>query len=636
VIFLIVAAISILFILFMALRGSYNDSIIINVLGRQRMITQVIAKDINRIYELNNAMEEVSSNLGTPDELKLKLEYTKKDLQNFKEEYDKEFNDISKGYIFYGIKKLNFSGVLGTLNPTINDNRKMWGKFKTYIEVVLEQKSNTAALAEAVKYTNENNETLLGYSNEITEIVVDYNKNRSMVMIYVSIAIAILAFVLSGIFFFNIYYYLFVPINQLYKGMAEVGITGMDAIPARIEKKELTPVFSEVQGIFEKFNSLIHLIENLNKDITFKEVLEYIYKSFLPYIPYTYIGVALIGDDGNTIRASYGAAGKYHKNLAQKLLGYETKIKSTSLDSIIETGKVRVINDLEDYVQGKPLKEYNKVLLEEGIRSSITFPLKNNNKTAGIIFFSSNTKNVYKKEHIEFLKILANSIVLCLEKSIFVDDMVVGSVQALASLAEQRDSETGEHINRMSTYSKVITELLSKNKKYSYIIDIDYISDIKRFSPLHDIGKVGIRDDILLKPGKLTADEFQIMKTHTLYGAWVLKAAEEHIQKRGRSIFKLGIEIAEGHHERWDGTGYPHGKSGENIPLSARIVAAADVFDALTSKRPYKEAFTFEESCKIIVDGSGKHFDPDISAIFVEHRDTIREIYEDFKSKPIL
>jgi response regulator RpfG family c-di-GMP phosphodiesterase len=245
----------------------------------------------------------------------------------------------------------------------------------------------------------------------------------------------------------------------------------------------------------------------------------------------------------------------------------------------------------------------------------------------GIIFFSSNQKNVYKKEHVEFLNILANSITLSLEEDILIDDMIVSSTLALATLTEERDSETGKHLDRMKRYSKLIAELLSQEDKYKDIIDADYINDIERFSPLHDIGKVAIRDEILLKPAKLTEEEFNIMKTHTIYGGKVLRRADENIRKIGHSIFSMGIEIAEGHHERWDGTGYPNSIKGEDIPLSARIVAVADVLDALTSKRPYKRAYSFEESINIIYEEAGNHFDPFIVEVLRKNLDSIKRVF---------
>jgi response regulator RpfG family c-di-GMP phosphodiesterase len=358
-------------------------------------------------------------------------------------------------------------------------------------------------------------------------------------------------------------------------------------------------------------------------------MLKYIFDTFSNYIPYTHIGVALISDDKKRIKASYAMTNK-HKSLLKKLVGYEMIINNTSLGKVIESGEERIINDLEEYVIGKPLKEYNKMLIEEGIKASITFPLRANDNVLGIIFFSSDTKNVYKKEHIRFLRLLANSMGLSLEKSILIDDLVISTTLSLAKLTEERDSDTGEHLSRMSYYSRMLAEVLSKEDKYKDKIDIDYIDSIERFSPLHDIGKVAIKDEILLKPGKLTYEEYEIMKTHAIYGGKVLRLAEENLNRKGRSIFRVAIEIAEGHHEKWDGSGYPYGKSKEEIPLSARIVALADVFDALTSKRPYKEPFSFERSVEMIVEGKGKHFDPEIVDAFLKNRDKFERSYNRF------
>ena len=151
--------------------------------------------------------------------------------------------------------------------------------------------------------------------------------------------------------------------------------------------------------------------------------------------------------------------------------------------------------------------------------------------------------------------------------------------------------------------------------EYATIIDDDYIENICAASPLHDIGKVGVPDSILLKPGKLTKEEFDEMKVHTIIGAETLR--EVNRLHSGNDFVRIGIEIAESHHEKWDGTGYPHGLAGEDIPLVARVLALTDVYDALTSRRCYKEAFSHTRSHDIIVEGMGKHFDPDVVAAFV-------------------
>jgi response regulator RpfG family c-di-GMP phosphodiesterase len=257
--------------------------------------------------------------------------------------------------------------------------------------------------------------------------------------------------------------------------------------------------------------------------------------------------------------------------------------------------------------------------------------LKFNNKPIGIIFFSSDKKNVYKDEHINFLKTIANSIAIAFQNNILINELLYSSILALAKLAESRDEDTGDHLQRMKLYSRTIAQFLYEDSNYKDQITTEFIESIEKFSPLHDIGKVGIADAILLKPAKLTPEEFEIMKQHAVYGGQVLRAADENIMKNGVSLFTLGIEIAEGHHEKWNGSGYPYGKKGEDIPLGARIVAVADVFDALTSRRPYKEPFSIETAYDIITGDSGKHFDPEIVRVFEKNKKRIVNLYHSFQ-----
>ncbi|HHW46234.1 MAG TPA: HD domain-containing protein [Clostridiales bacterium] len=382
-----------------------------------------------------------------------------------------------------------------------------------------------------------------------------------------------------------------------------------------------------------KTEGLISLIENLNKNASFSEALGFIFKSFAPFVPYNYIGVALVKNGSSSLEASFGISDGTIKGLPEGLMNKQYNLSGTSLENILKTGTVRVINDLKSYVKGRPAKEYNNIILKAGVRSSISLPLSINDKHIGIIFFSSNQKNIYTDEHVKFLKAVASSIAISFDKNIFVNNLLYSSILALAKLAEARDGETGDHIFRIGSYCELICHLLREDSKYKDAITPEYTFNIKRFSPMHDIGKVGVRDAVLLKPGKLTEAEFEEMKQHTIYGAKVLRAAEDNIlYESGRSLFGLGIEIAENHHEKWDGTGYPYGKKGEEIPLSARIVAVADVFDALTSKRPYKEPLSFDESLKIIIEGSGSHFDPEIVRVIKQNKDRLFELYNSLKT----
>ncbi|MFQ5714936.1 MAG: response regulator [Candidatus Scalinduaceae bacterium] len=193
------------------------------------------------------------------------------------------------------------------------------------------------------------------------------------------------------------------------------------------------------------------------------------------------------------------------------------------------------------------------------------------------------------------------------------------TIFALAKLAASRNLETGEHLQRMCEYSRVLSEKLRLIPKYASVIDEDFIRNIYAASPLHDIGKVAIPDRILLKIDKLTEEEYNIMKTHTIIGGKTLREVDQ--QHPGNDFVHVGIEIAESHHERWDGNGYPYGLAGEDIPLAGRILALGDVYDAQTTERVYKEAFSHAMSREIILSGSGKDFDSDVVEAFVSAED---------------
>ena len=178
-----------------------------------------------------------------------------------------------------------------------------------------------------------------------------------------------------------------------------------------------------------------------------------------------------------------------------------------------------------------------------------------------------------------------------------------------AKLAEHRDPETGGHLERIREYTRTLAVQLQKSGPYRNMVDDAFIMTIQRASPLHDIGKVGIPDAILLKPGRLTTAEFEIMKQHAVIGGWTLEESEKRLTVNS-SFLHMAKEIAYCHHEKWGGSGYPANLKGEEIPLAARIMALADVYDALISKRIYKPPMPHPETHQIILRGSGEHFDP--------------------------
>jgi putative two-component system response regulator len=208
-----------------------------------------------------------------------------------------------------------------------------------------------------------------------------------------------------------------------------------------------------------------------------------------------------------------------------------------------------------------------------------------------------------------------------------ISDTQLAMIFALAKLAESRDDDTGMHLERAQVFCKQLAGRLKQRSRWGDQIDEAFVENIFHASPLHDIGKVAIPDHILLKPGKLTPEEFEVMKTHARLGADTLEAVRQKYP--GNALLDMGITIAGFHHEKWDGSGYPQGLAGEAIPLSARIMAVADVYETLRAKRCYKPAFSHEKSTEIVLASSGTHFDPEIVKAFVELKDEFKKIRDE-------
>ena len=214
-----------------------------------------------------------------------------------------------------------------------------------------------------------------------------------------------------------------------------------------------------------------------------------------------------------------------------------------------------------------------------------------------------------------------------------ISDSQIATIIALAKLSECRDEDTGNHILRVQRYSQALARRLADEGLFGTLIDDSFIATIFQASALHDIGKVGIPDSILLKPGKLTQDEFETMKTHTTLGATTLASVLENYP--GNAFVLMGVEVARSHHERWDGSGYPEGLSGEFIPLAARILVIPDQYDALRNNRPYKTGFDAARTYEILTKGDGRsnpdHFDPRVLSAFKDIAGEFEEIFEELR-----
>lgn len=206
-------------------------------------------------------------------------------------------------------------------------------------------------------------------------------------------------------------------------------------------------------------------------------------------------------------------------------------------------------------------------------------------------------------------------------------------ILVMADLVESRDKFTGDHVRNTAAYARIIMNQMRREGICPDVLTNEFISNVYQSAPLHDIGKIAVSDMILNKPGRLTNEEFEIMKSHTIYGQQILEGAKSAVSEA--SYLDEAQRLAAYHHEKWDGSGYPYGLAGENIPLSARIMAVADVFDALVSKRSYKEGFPVEKAFSIIEEGIGSHFDPQVARAFLHARDKAIIVVEKTKKKQI-
>jgi putative two-component system response regulator len=308
--------------------------------------------------------------------------------------------------------------------------------------------------------------------------------------------------------------------------------------------------------------------------------------------------------------------------------GFYLSLDKSSLAGYVGvTGKILNIPDAYKIPKNREYR-FNSSFDEKNnyrTKSMLMVPLKDSSgNVAGVLQLINARKGktaVPFSKHFETLALsLASQAAVSIKNTLLAHELkeaYLDTIFRLSVAAEYKDDDTAVHIQRMSQYSAILAEGLGLSKTE--------VENIRFASPMHDIGKLGVPDSILLKPAKLTAEEFKEMQNHTLIGGKILENAKA-------DILKVSEQIAVTHHEKWDGSGYPHGLAGENIPLYGRIVALADVFDALTTKRCYKPAFSMDETMHIIKEGTGRHFDPTVVAAFDRSMDAIMAVKNKFSN----
>jgi HD-GYP domain-containing protein (c-di-GMP phosphodiesterase class II) len=271
--------------------------------------------------------------------------------------------------------------------------------------------------------------------------------------------------------------------------------------------------------------------------------------------------------------------------------------------------------------------EHTRRIGRHGFAASYTLPMFNNGEFFGFLFFNSYQPDVFSEDVLQQLDIYGHLISLMVTSEIASVHTLAAMVKATGHITHHRDPETGSHLDRMSRYSLLIAGALADD----YRLDDDYIQHVFMFSPLHDIGKIAIPDHILLKPAKLDSEEMRIMKTHASKGREMVDDLLVSFGLDGVAHVEILRNIAAYHHEAVNGSGYPEGRAGDEIPLEARIVAVADVFDALTSRRCYKEAWSNDAAFAALEKMAGDKLDEDCVRALLGHRDDVEEIQRRFE-----
>jgi len=362
-------------------------------------------------------------------------------------------------------------------------------------------------------------------------------------------------------------------------------------------------------------------MENLNKHLPLKEKLIAAHSSISELFPFiARIAVALY-DQKTTVLKTY----LHSTNDGNPLEHYQTLIDDApSLKKVFEQGSPRVINDMLTFEHGE--HEHTQRIGRQGYAASYTLPMFSEGVFIGFIFFNSTLKDSFTERVLRQIDIYAHLISLMIINELSSIRTLAAAIKTVSHITHCRDPETGSHLDRMSRYSRLIAIALADK----YGLDDEYIEHIFMFAPMHDIGKIAIPDKVLLKPDKLGKTEMAIMKTHARKGRIIIDELVENFGLQNFSHISILRNIAEYHHEAVNGSGYPEGKKLEEIPIESRIVAVADVFDALTSKRPYKEAWDNSRALAKLKTMAGEILDRDCVYALIDNYEQVADIQQQF------
>jgi response regulator RpfG family c-di-GMP phosphodiesterase len=389
---------------------------------------------------------------------------------------------------------------------------------------------------------------------------------------------------------------------------------------------EAETIKKEIQVIYDEKKFIVELQNRLLDVYVVEDTMNVLFEFLKSRLSIDRVGLAYVDYQSQTFVAEYGVLKDQETVLGP---GFVQPFNETSLSEILRHQQPVIDNDIEQTLKNRPRSAALNMLKKEQIKSNLTIPIIMNKVVFGFIFLSSYKKGFFNHDDVEVGKKVADEVKTLLNRAYFTNVILTKMTSAFSEIVENKDNDTGDHILRMVKYSSILARAIKARNHQDYQISEKTILEVERYAAVHDIGKVGIPDALLKKEGKLSDQEWDTMKTHPQIGADVFKNLRVALNAFDSGLYQVAEDITRYHHERWDGLGYPHGLKEHDIPLVARIVSVADVFDALSSKRSYKRAFTFDESVKIIIDASNTQLDPFIVQVFLEEIEQIKKVYQD-------
>jgi len=565
--------------------------ILTDMLGSQELLSERVTFTLSSIGEMG---------LNNPEGFHDNLDDRKEVIEKYYTSVERMligFRNYEFEYTENNVVQLEFRADFAEqFDIAVDRNLELWATVRTYIDYL----TNADNLSDAIQYQS----NLLEFQNLNSDVIsnaeyvakicrdeADRKMQLSKVFQYGSIIFSMMVLVILVYMITANFYNPIIEIRGIFKRMSKGDITKRFQRDRDDEFKEL---YDNFNFFLNNLETIFSLEDKIILENELDKILCYMHESFGEFIPFKSLTVEYENMQGIHIH---------------KIVEGNSHVKQ------------------EEHMDHEVAK-YGTVTC---IGSRIALPIIVEKNNFGTLYFDFEDISDIEESHVSFIRLLKEKVAFAFYKGFFFKNLVAIVTNGLSDMTEARDPETGNHLRRMSLYSRLIAQELLDKGAFPNEINKVFVENILICAPMHDIGKASIPDYVLLKPGKLTDEEYELMKTHATKGYEVLCNIDESFRKFNVDYFKMAADIALGHQEKYDGSGYPRAVSGADISLPARICALADVFDALTSKRPYKDAFSLEKSYGIIEESKGTHFDPEIVDAFFSVQDKIEDVYELYK-----